>query len=184
MDRVFEWFDGALGLSLKAEQLDFGHMALRALLMYALLLAIVRMGKKRFLGRATAFDVVLIIMIGSVAARGLTGGAPFFPATLAVAVLVATHWLISWCARRSPSLSRIVKGHDTLLVRNGSVIETNLSDAHMSSDDLNDDLREKGIADVTGVSEARLERSGRLSVIKSSVEGRRLCPTGLLMASI
>jgi uncharacterized membrane protein YcaP (DUF421 family) len=59
-----------------------------------------------------------------------------------------------------------VKGRDTLLVRNGSVIETNLSESHMSSDDLNEDLREKGIADVTGVSEARLERSGRLSVIK------------------
>ena len=166
MDRVFEWIDRSLGLSLKAEQLDIWHMALRALLMYALLLAIVRMGKKRFLGRATAFDVVLIIMIGSVAARGLTGGAPFFPATFGVVVLVATHWLISWCARRSPFVSRIVKGRDTLLVHNGSVIETNLGDAHMSSDDLNEDLREKGIADVTGVAEARLERSGRLSVIK------------------
>jgi uncharacterized membrane protein YcaP (DUF421 family) len=36
----------------------------------------------------------------------------------------------------------------------------------MSPDDLEEDLRDKGIRDASEVEEARLERSGRLSVIK------------------
>jgi uncharacterized membrane protein YcaP (DUF421 family) len=41
-----------------------------------------------------------------------------------------------------------------------------LAAAHVSRDDLDEDLRERSVADPGQVAEARLERSGRLSVIK------------------
>ena len=138
----------------------------RAVLMYVLVLAIIRLGKKRSLGRATAFDVILTIMIGSVAGRALTGGAPFFPSVAAMLVLVLVHWVISLITRNAAPLSALVKGHSTILVKNGRVIDRNLSSAHMSRDDLDEDLRQKGIQAPAEVSEARLERSGELSVIK------------------
>jgi uncharacterized membrane protein YcaP (DUF421 family) len=160
------WFDNLLGLSLKSEQLGFGHMAVRALVMYALLVIIVRSAKKRFLSNATAFDFILSVMIGAIAARALTGGAPFFPATLAIVVMVFLHWLISGLSRRSRVLSGLVKGHSTVLVRQGAIQAEALAAVHMSRDDLDEDLREKGVEDVGQVGEARLERSGKLSVIK------------------
>ncbi len=39
--------------------------------------------------------------------------------------------------------------------------------AHMTEHDLWEDLRGNSIADLTGVDEARLERNGQLSVIKT-----------------
>jgi uncharacterized membrane protein YcaP (DUF421 family) len=163
---MYRALDTLLGLSLKSEQLGYGHMAARALLMYVLMVIIVRLGKKRFLGRATAFDVILVIMIGSIAARALTGGAPFFPATFGIVVLVALHWLISLAARGSPVFSGLVKGHSTILIKDGKLEKKALSDAHMSDDDLDEDLREQSVANPSEVAEARLERSGRLSVVK------------------
>jgi uncharacterized membrane protein YcaP (DUF421 family) len=156
-----------LGLSLKSEQLGFAHMGVRAFLMYILLIVIVRAGKKRFLGRATAFDVVLSIMVGAIAARAVTGGAPYFPSLLAILVFVAMHWLFSSMARGSPFLSGLIKGNATTLIRDGRIDDRALRDAHMSRDDLYEDLREKGVSDLAEVSEARLERSGRLSVIRA-----------------
>ena len=70
--------DEALGLSLKSEQLGFGHMAARAAVMYVALIVLVRFAKKRFLGQATAFDYILVVLIGAVAGRAMTGGAPYF----------------------------------------------------------------------------------------------------------
>ena len=52
------------------------------------------------------------------------------------------------------------------MIKNGRVDRTALRDAHMSTDDLAEDLRLEGIANPDDVKEARLERSGRLSVIK------------------
>jgi uncharacterized membrane protein YcaP (DUF421 family) len=161
-----EFLDNVFGLSLKSEQLGYGHMAARAALMYMLLIVIVRSAKKRFLSNATAFDFILTVMIGSVAARAMTGGAPFFPAMLGVVVMVGIHWIISWSARGSATFSHLVKGHDTLLIKEGEVLEKPLASAHMSHDDLDEDLREKSVSKPSLVKEARLERSGKLSVIK------------------
>ena len=161
-----EWLEEVLGLSLKSEELGFGHMAARAFLIYVLLVIIVRGAKKRFLSNATAFDFILTVMVGAVAARAMTGGAPFFPSILGIVVMVFLHWMISRASWESPLLSGFVKGHSTLIVKDGRIQSDAMKRAHMSRDDLDEDLREKGVDDVSVVSEARLERSGKLSVIK------------------
>jgi uncharacterized membrane protein YcaP (DUF421 family) len=119
------------------------------------------------LGRATAFDVILVITIGSVAARALTGGAPLFPGLVALVVLVGLHWVFSAVARDHPAFSRLIKGTPTPLIQDGRVNRKALRAAHMSNDDLEEDLREKGIDDPAQVKEARLERNGRLSAVKN-----------------
>jgi uncharacterized membrane protein YcaP (DUF421 family) len=166
MDALKNITDTALGLSLRPQQLELWQICLRAVIVYLAMIVFVRFGKKRFLSRATAFDAILVIVIGSTAARAITGNAPFFATLAAVWVLIAMHWVISYFTESSPTLGSLVKGNTTVLVRNGRVDRQALKDAHMSPDDLDEDLREQGIADPKKVKEARLERSGKLSVIR------------------
>jgi uncharacterized membrane protein YcaP (DUF421 family) len=166
MDALKDITDIALGLSLRPQQLELWQICLRAVIVYLAMIMFVRFGKKRFLSRATAFDAILVIVIGSTAARAITGNAPFFATLAAVWVLIAMHWVISYFTEGSPTLGSLVKGNTTVLVRNGRVDRQALKDAHMSPDDLDEDLREQGIADPKKVKEARLERSGKLSVIR------------------
>jgi uncharacterized membrane protein YcaP (DUF421 family) len=167
MHAINQFLDGMLGLSAaNANELTTVQVSLRASVVYFLLILFVRLGKKRFLGQATAFDAVLIIMIGSLASRAVSGTAPFVATMAATLVFIMTHWLISYFSESSPTLSFLVKGHDTTLIKNGRLDRNALRDAHMSPDDLAEDLRQQGIAKHSEVEEARLERSGRLSVIK------------------
>lgn len=163
---MLDLVDQILGLSLKSEQLGFGHMAARALVMYLALIVVVRSAKKRFLSNATAFDFILTVMVGSIAARAMTGGAPFFQSLLGLMVLVLMHWVISAVTRNSPTLSSLIKGSPTPIIKGGKVNRRALRQAPMSMDDLEEDLREKGVAGPSQVEDARLERSGKLSVIK------------------
>ncbi|AMN44201.1 DUF421 domain-containing protein [Rhodoplanes sp. Z2-YC6860] len=171
MERLFSQISGVadsvLGLSLKAEELGYGHMAARALLMYVTLIGVIRAAKKRFLGQPTAFDMILVIVLGSIAARALTGGSPFFPSVLGLLVIVAAHWVFSLLARDSRWFSNLIKGHPTRLILDGRIDRNALRAAHMSDDDLDEELRQQGLRDPRAVTEARLERSGKLSVIKS-----------------
>jgi uncharacterized membrane protein YcaP (DUF421 family) len=164
--QFYEIMDQTLGLSLRAQQLALWQVALRAVVTYAIMIVLVRMGKKRSLGRATAFDAILIIVIGSIAARGVTGNAPLFECLTAVLVLIALHWIISFVTRSYPAVGDLVKGRSTTLVRGGRLDKRALADAHMARDDLEEDLRQKGIEHLDDVKEARLERSGKLSVIE------------------
>jgi uncharacterized membrane protein YcaP (DUF421 family) len=142
-------------------------MALRAVIIYVVTVLMVRLGKKRFMGRATAFDVILGIMIGSIVSRAVTGNAPFLPALAATAVLLAMHSLFSWAALRWHGFGGLIKGHDQLLIRDGEVDKPEMRKAHMSERDLWEDLRGKSISRLDEVAEGRLERNGGLSVIKA-----------------
>jgi uncharacterized membrane protein YcaP (DUF421 family) len=167
MDTVSLFFDGMLGLSAaSANDLTTTQVCLRAVVIYVVLIFFVRLGKKRFLGQVTAFDAVLIIMIGSIASRAVSGTAPFVATLAATLVFIVMHWLISYFSKDWPSLSFLVKGHDTTLIKNGRVDQKALRHAHMSFDDLEEDLRLQGVEEHDEVKEARLERSGKVSVIR------------------
>lgn len=166
MESLANVANALVGLSAKAEQLTIVQGVVRALLIYIVLIAVVRFGKKRFLGRATAFDVILVIIIGSTASRAIVGSAPPFVALAAVVALVASHWVISLISRDSRFFSNLIKGNPTLIIKDGKVQRKNLRAAHMSDDDLDEDLRREGVADAAQVAEAWLERDGKLSVLR------------------
>ncbi len=48
-----------------ADELSVFQILVRCVLIYVIGIALVRMGKKRFLGKIAAFDTVLAIIIGS-----------------------------------------------------------------------------------------------------------------------
>ena len=170
MDELEALLRVALGLAAEDRQLSAVQMALRAVVVYAVTVVVVRLGKKRFMGRATAFDVILGIMLGSIVSRAITGNAPFFPALAAAAVLVAVHWALSGLAFRWPGFGTTFKGRSRVLVRDGEVDWRAMRKAHMSERDLWEDLRGKGVSHLEQVAEARLERSGELSVLRARGE--------------
>ena len=168
MDAVHAMLDAVLGLSAtKADQLNTAQMCVRAIVVFVVLIAYVRVGKKRFLGSATAFDAILVIIIGSIASRAISGNAPFFASLASTLVLILVHWVFSYFAEGSPAFSKLVKGDDTVIITNGRVDRKALRSAHMSDDDLAEDLRQQGVSAPSEVKDARLERSGKLSVIKN-----------------
>ncbi|HLL58572.1 MAG TPA: hypothetical protein VK391_01610, partial [Allosphingosinicella sp.] len=127
-----EALEHIIGLSKEAKDLDIGEMALRAAIIYTVTLAIVRLGKKRFMGSGTAFDMIVGIMLGSMASRALTGNAPMVPTMVGAAVLVFMHWLFSAIALRSHGFGVLIKGHPRVLVRDGEIDEAMMRKTHMT----------------------------------------------------
>ncbi len=136
MDEIEGLLRMVLGLGLESRDITVLQMALRAAVVYVVTVVIVRLGKKRFMGRATAFDVILGIMLGSVVSRAITGNAPLGPALAAAAVLVAMHWLFSAVALRWHGFGQAIKGEPRLLIEKGKVDERAMRKAHMSDKDL------------------------------------------------
>jgi uncharacterized membrane protein YcaP (DUF421 family) len=170
MDAIEEALRLTLGLGLQGEEIKVMQMGLRAAIVYVVTVTIVRLGKKRFMGGSTAFDVILGIMLGSIVSRAITGNAPFFGAIAASAVLLAMHWLFSSIALRFHGFGLAIKGAPVVLVRNGEIDSGMMRKTHMTEHDLWQDLRVKGISNLRQVAEARMERSGELSVVKAKQE--------------
>lgn len=149
--------------------LNAGQMLLRAAVVYFVALVLLRVGKRRFLGRSTPFDILIGIIIGSVVSRAITGNAPFLPTLVAAAGLVFIHWLLAALTFRSRRLGALVKGDSPVLVREGEVQWDAMRRSAITRLDLEEALRTRGHrADPAEVTEARLERSGDISIIKRS----------------
>lgn len=146
-------------------ELDVWQMMLRALLVFLIAVVLARVGSRRFMGRNTAFDLILGIMLGSVLSRAITGNSPFFQTLAAAAVLVAMHKAVAWLAFRLQWFGTFSKGEAILLVRDGKVVEEGLKRSLLGERDLLEALRiHGGYSAVEDVKEAYLERNGNISV--------------------
>jgi uncharacterized membrane protein YcaP (DUF421 family) len=153
-------------LGLDAESLGIVQMGLRTVVVYVVALAFVRIGDKRFLGKSTAFDVVIAIMFGSLMSRAITTAGEFLPVIVAGGVLVALHFALALLTFRSDRVGTLVKGRERTLVRDGAIQWKEMATSHVTERDLEGALRSEGkTEDVTEVRLATLERSGDISVI-------------------
>jgi uncharacterized membrane protein YcaP (DUF421 family) len=129
-------------------------------------LAIVRLAKKRFMGRHSAFDGVLMVMLGSVLSRGVNGVAGLFESLGASLVLIAMHWIVGFGAYWSHAFGDVVKGSDSELVHDGVIDRRAMRAHHISEHDLAEAMRLHGqTTRLDDVATAHLERSGDISVL-------------------
>jgi uncharacterized membrane protein YcaP (DUF421 family) len=165
---VRDMADRVLGLSVESHDLHFSHMAARALIVFCFGVFLARVGDRRMLGHNAGFDIMLLVVLGSVLSRGINGQAAFFPSLGASAVLVLLHDILGRLALHWHWFSKAVKGRPCVLVRDGRVNEAELRRNKITRDDLDENLRLNGNADgIAGVAEARLERNGTVSVVKA-----------------
>jgi uncharacterized membrane protein YcaP (DUF421 family) len=166
-------FQAIFGLGPYAEHAGVLQTALRAALVYVSALALVRLGSKRFMSKATAFDLIVAIMLGSIMSRAADGSAPYLPTLLVGAVLVGVHWLFGALAYRTDWFGSLVKGRRVLLIKDGEVQREGLREGSITRDDLLQALRlQTKQADPSVVREAYLERNGEISVVPREKEPR------------
>ena len=168
MNAFQNFFLTFLGPDGKATDLTLPQVSLRALFIFIIGLALVRIGDRRSLSEKTAFDAIFIVLIGSMLSRAINGTAPFFTTIAAGIVLMLIHRACAFGACKSHAFGKLIKGQPITLVRNGEIDRTEMRRALVSAHDLEEDLRLDAKTEaVSDIKTARLERSGDISFIKA-----------------
>lgn len=165
--------DDWLGIGVDPKSFNTLQVSLRAIVIYLGGLAILRVGENRFLGKFTAFDIILGFVLGGILSRAINGSGPLFPTLVATTLLVSLHFLLARTAFYSRRFGQMVKGMPELLVKDGEVVWEGMRAKSLSERDLEEALRLKAsLVDCKEVEEARFERNGDISVIKKKSEPR------------
>jgi uncharacterized membrane protein YcaP (DUF421 family) len=172
LNRLGTWLEMVFGADTPVEPLSWGQTAARAIVVYVIGIALIRMGKSRMLSRLSAADVLTGLILGSLLSRGITGNASISGTTSSCTALVAIHWLFTRIACHSSWFGDLVKGHGNLIVKDGKIIEDALWSHHLSRHDLEEQLRIHGVGSVDEVECAHKERSGEVSVVKRKAAPR------------
>ncbi len=173
MNEIYRVMINIFGLEIN--HVNFWQMAMRAAFIYVSSLIIIRFGNKRFLGKSTAFDIVIGIVIGSVFSRAINGTAPLFVTISAGITLVGLHWLFAVVSLKHKGFGRLVKGTTSRIVENYKTNKNEMRKKHVSDEDLKEQLRiEANQTTLENIKEAYLERDGQISFIKVKNEPRIL----------
>ena len=168
MNTFSELLQTLLGISTEAKELTFLQVSVRGVIVFIATLVMVRLSSKRSLAEKTAFDAVLVVIIGSMLSRAINGSAAFLPTLGSGFVLVLLHRLFGFTAFYSHAFGIILKGKPAVLVQNGRLQHKNMLWNHISEHDLQEDMRlEAKTDDLSKIKTARVERSGDISFIKT-----------------
>ena len=149
------------------EDLSPMQMAARAFVMFFIALMLIRLAGMRIFGIKTAFDNILVIMLGAILSRGVAGSSPFFSTVAAAAAMIVVHKILAWLAMKHIWVGKIVKVYRRSLYHNGEMREENLRKTSISKDDLMEGVRlEINKNSLDDVEQIFIEKTGEISVTK------------------
>jgi len=144
-----------------------GEIALRTAVIYAVVLAGVRLSGKREVGQMTPFDLTLLLLISNAVQNAMTGSdTSLLGGVAAATTLLVLNYLVAELSGGNRRFRKFVQGQPSLLVHDGEVITAHMAKEHVSMDELQRALREHGIASAKDVALAVLEVDGSISCLK------------------
>ncbi|WP_201312979.1 DUF421 domain-containing protein [Dyella sp. EPa41] len=140
--------------------------ALRGALTYLGLLVLMRLAGKRAFGDLSAFDVILLALVGGTLRTAVIGhDASMTSAFVGIASMLATDRLLAWLAARCKRINRLFEGYPLEIVRNGRRIPEALRRANLPDAALDRALHAAGRETEADVVLGRLEPNGKITLI-------------------
>jgi uncharacterized membrane protein YcaP (DUF421 family) len=139
----------------------------RSAAVFFILWFLLRIMGKRELAELTAFELVLLVVMGDLVQQGVTQedfsvtGTVLSAGTIVVLIVVTS--TVSYYWNRSRPL---IEGQPVVVVRDGTLLDDALHVEHISRDELREAARRAGIPDLADVSWCVLEPDGRFSFLR------------------
>ena len=152
---------------------------IRTIILYIVVVVSLRFMGKRQLGQLQPSEVVIAMMISEVATIPMENvDTPLVLGLIPTITLIIAEAAFSFFTLRSRRIRKIFSGSPTLLIEKGRVLEKEMEKMRFNIDDLLEEIRGAGYANISDVEYAIIETNGLLSVIPKSSK-RPLTPEDL-----
>lgn len=134
---------------------------------YAVLVLFLRLSGKRTLTKLNAFDLVITVALGStLSSTILTESVAALKGVLALILLIALQFVITWLSVRSKRFQRLIKAEPSLLVHEGQFLFGALRRERVTKDEVFAAVRAAGGGELKDMAAVVLETDGSISVLR------------------
>ena len=139
---------------------------IRTLLIYIIVTVAVRLMGKRQVGDMQTSELVVTIIISEVASLPLENPErPLLSGVIPILMLAAIEIIVSVIMLKSRRARGIIVGHPIIVIRNGEIIDRELSRLRISREDVYSLLRQQNHPDPSGIKYGIIEPNGSLSIM-------------------
>ena len=140
-------------------------VAIRTAVIYAVLVAAMRVMGKRQLSDLTPSELVVTLLIADMAAIAMEDtGSSLFSGLIPIAVLVSLELLLSGAMLKFPFIERLMGGRAVVIINNGQLDQQAMRRLRLSIDDVLAALRQQGVFNPAQVQYAMVETGGQISL--------------------
>jgi uncharacterized membrane protein YcaP (DUF421 family) len=141
-------------------------IVLRATVMFAVLVVLLRLLGKRELAEVSPFELVVLVVLGDLIQQGIThNDFSLSGATLAIVTFAFWSLVLSWVSYKWRAAEKVLEGTPLVLVQDGKLLEKNLKHDRLTKAEVESEMRNSGISHIEDVAWAILEPQGKLSFI-------------------
>jgi uncharacterized membrane protein YcaP (DUF421 family) len=145
------------------------ELVVRAIVVYAFLLGLLRITGKRQIGQLAPFDLVLLLVLSNAVQNSINAGDNSLVGGLvSAATLVVLNYGVSYATFKSKRLEALVEGRPHIVIHHGQVFEDVMQRAKLTHHELSAALRRAGCSCAAEVQTAILENNGSISVVPRS----------------
>ena len=145
-------------------------VAVSAVVIYALLVAMLRLSGKRTLAKFNAFDFVVTVALGSMVATTILNDETSVAAgALGIALLIGLQMAVSYGVTRWRGVQQVIKSQPRLLYYRGEFQRDSLLSERVSTEEIRLVVRHQGYAKLDDLLAVVLETDGTMSVIGKDV---------------
>ena len=142
------------------------ELVLRAVIVYAFLLVLLRLTGKRQVGQLAPFDLVLLLVLSNAVQNSMNAGDnSLLGGLISAATLVGLNHFVGFATYGSKAVELLIEGKPEVLIHNGTVDQDVMRRAQLSHHELEAALRQAGCVGHHEVRLAMLENNGAISVI-------------------
>lgn len=143
---------------------------IRAVILYATVIFLIRLMGKRQIGELQPSELVITILISEVASLPMQDNSiPVLTSVISLSVLVSLEILTAALSLKSHKLRTVMQGHPVIVIRNGEIDVEALKKLRLTVNDLISALRQKDIFEISQVSYAVFETNGKISILLKPV---------------
>ena len=147
-------------------QVPWWEFILRATVVYAALLAMVRVSGKRTVGQFTPFDLVVVMLLSEAVSGSINGqDASLLGGLIAAATLVLLNVATSLASARSSRIDEVLEGKPVLVGREGKIYDDVLRRERVARGDVEQALRDAD-CEIEDMRMAILEADGTINIMK------------------
>ena len=127
---------------------------------------------KRELSQMTAFELLLLVTLGDLVQQGVTQeDMSVIGAMMAVGTIAFWALVFAFLTFRFKKARPVLEGLPIVIIKDGEVLEQFLHAERMTLDELKEEARNQGIADLAHVTLGVLEPDGKVSFLQDTGQG-------------
>jgi uncharacterized membrane protein YcaP (DUF421 family) len=147
-------------------QVPAAELFVRGTLMYWFIFLMFRFILRREAGGIGMADLLLVVLIADAAQNAMAGEYKTVPeGCVLVATLMGWNFLMDWAGYRFAAVRKLLEPRPLLLIQQGRFLWRNMRREYVTREDVEGELRKKGIGSVEEVERAYLEGDGSFSAV-------------------